>query len=214
MYPDLPPVYPRIKHIDFLEAVQPMLDQIEARGGNREAQTPVAYPFAGESDLLMTFAVDTPTQFVTLTQEGMEETGLDPQSLYELAIDNMLRQVAHNLDTQDLVMYKALVTGDGFEACMLLLPDLWEQLSLGFKGELIAVVPSRSVIYFMDSGASFEARGKSITAETMLGLMCSAAAEVKAEAGPHGLSDKVMALTPDGWHVRGTFEDHASALEA
>jgi hypothetical protein len=46
----------------------------------------------------------------------------------------------------------------------------------------------------------------------MLGLMCSAAAEVKAEAGPHGLSDKVMALTPDGWHVRGTFGDHASAL--
>lgn len=210
----LPPVYPRIKHVGFLEAVQPMLDQIEARGGNREAQTPVAYPFAGDSDLLMTFALDTPTQFVTLTQAGMEETGLDPQSLFELAIDNMLRLVEPNLGTQDLVMYKALVTGDGFEACMLLLPDLWAQLSQGFKGELLAVVPSRNVIYFMDSGASFDAGGESITAGTVLRLMCSAAAEVRAEAGPHGLSDKVIALTPDGWCVRGTFEAHAAALEA
>ncbi|HEX7864579.1 MAG TPA: hypothetical protein VF555_06495 [Variovorax sp.] len=208
------PVYPRIKHVDFLESMQPVLEQIEARGGDREAHVPVAYPFAADSDLLVTFAVDTPAQFVTLTGEGMVETGLDPQSMYELAIDNMLHLVASNVGTRDFGLYKALVAGDGFEACMLLLPDLWEQLAQGFEGELIAVVPSRDVVYFMDSRGSFESRGEAVTAADALGRMCSAAARVKAAAGPDGLSDRVMALTPDGWCVRGTLEACAPAMEA
>lgn len=211
----LPPVYPCIKHVDFLESMRPVLDQIEARGGDREAHAPVAYPFAADSDLLVTFAVDTPAQFITLTPQGMAETGLDAQSLYELAIDNMLRLVASNVVTRDLGMYRALVAGDGFEACMLLLPDLWEQLAQEFEGELTAVVPSRDVVYFMDSGASFEKRGEIVSATEALGRMCRAAMGVRAEAGPHGLSDNVMALTPDGWCVRGTLKDYCEpALEA
>ncbi|RSZ32652.1 MULTISPECIES: hypothetical protein [unclassified Variovorax] len=211
----LPPVYPRIKHVGFLESMRPMLEQVEARGGDREAHAPVAYPLADGSDLLVTFAVDTPAQFVTLTGEGMVETGLDPQSMYELAIDNMLLLVAPNVGTRDFGLYKALVAGDGFEACMLLLPDLWEQLAQEFEGELIAVVPSRDAVYFMDSGASFEKRGEIVSATEALGRMCRAAMGVRAEAGPHGLSDKVMALTPDGWCVRGTLKDYCEpALEA
>lgn len=211
----LPPVYPRIRHVDFLASMRPMLERSAARGGDREADGPAAYPFAVDSDLLVTFVLDTPSQFVTLTGGGMVETGLDEQSLYELAIDNMLRLVAPNVGMRDFGTHKALVVGDGFEACMLLLPDLWELLALGFEGALLAVVPSRDVVYFMDSGASFEKRGEIVSATEALGRMCRAAAGVRAGAGPHGLSDRVMALTPEGWCVRGTLKDYCEpALEA
>jgi len=184
--------------------MRPMLGLIEALGGSREAHEAVAFPLAADSDLVVSFVVDTSVQFVTLTREGLLETGLDTQSMYELAIDNMLRLVAPNVRTRDLGCYRALVAGDGFEACMLLLPDLWAQLAQGFEGELVAVVPSRDVVYFADSRGSAEG----------LGRMCAAAEKVRAAAGFERLSDSVMALTADGWCVRGTLETFAPALEA
>ncbi|NVM90985.1 hypothetical protein [Variovorax sp. SG517] len=205
-------VYPRIRTADFLQSVQPRLDEIEALGGDREAQTPVAYPFAGDSGLLVTYAFDTPTQFITLTNEGMASLGLTPEELHVRAVDNMLAKVLPQLGTQDLVLYKALVSGGDFEVCMLLVPGLWQELTNDFQGELLTVVPSRNVIYFMDSKASFEASGETIGPGQILGLMCAAAGKIRAEAGPHGLSEKVLALTPDGWHVRGSFADPASSL--
>ncbi|MDN6884807.1 hypothetical protein QMO14_14485 [Variovorax sp. CAN2819] len=211
----LPPVYPRIRHAGFLEqAMRPVLDLIEALGGSREAHEAVAFPLAADSDLLVSFVVDTSARFVTLTREGLQETGLDTQSMYELAIDNMLRLVAPNVGTRDFGCYRALVAGDGFEACMLLLPDLWEQFAQEFEGELIAVVPRSDVVYFTDSRGSFESRGEAVTAADALGRMCSAAARIKAAAGAEGLSDRVMALTPDGWCVRGTLGAFAPAMEA
>jgi uncharacterized protein YtpQ (UPF0354 family) len=213
MKPDPSRIYPRIKHASFLDAVQPMLDRIEALGGSREAQTPVAFPLAGDAGLLVTYAIDEPTQFISLTQERMDELGLDAQALCVLAVENLVQKALPNVGAQDLVMYQALVTGDDFEACMLLLPGLWEVLSEGFEGELLAVVPSRNTVYFMDSRAKCDLAGQHLTPRTRLDLMCATAADIKVQAREHGLSDKVMALTPAGWQSRGTFEDHAMALE-
>jgi uncharacterized protein YtpQ (UPF0354 family) len=212
MKPNPPRIYPRIKHASFLDAVQPMLDRIEALGGSREAQTPVAFPLAGDAGLLVTYAIDEPAQFISLTRERMDELGFDAHELHTLAVENLVQKALPNVGAQDLVMYQALVTGDDFEACMLLLPGLWEVLSEGFEGELLAVVPSRNTVYFMDSRAKCELAGQRLTARTMLDLMCATAADVKVQAGAHGLSDKVIALTPGGWQIRGTFEDHTSAL--
>lgn len=214
MKPNPPRIYPRIKHVSFLDAVQPMLDRIEAQGGSREAQTPVAYPLAADAGLLVTYAIDEPAQPVPLTQERMDELGLDAQELHELAVENLIRRAGSNIGAQDLVMYQALVAGDEFEASTLLLPGIWEKLSEGFEGELLAVVPSRNTVYFMDSGARRQLAGQQLTARTMLDLMCATAADIKVQAREHGLSDKVIALTPDGWQIRGTFSDHAAALAA
>ncbi|QSI33623.1 hypothetical protein GNX71_30295 [Variovorax sp. RKNM96] len=214
MKPNPPRIYPRIKPASFLDTVQPMLDRIEAEGGNREAQTPVAHRLAGDAGLLVTYAIDEPAQPVPLTQERMDELGLDAQELHELAVENLIRQAGSSIGAQDLVMYKALVAGNAFEASTLLLPGVWERLSEGFEGELLAVVPSRNTVYFMDSGAQRQLAGQQLTARTMLDLMCATAADIKVQAREHGLSDKVIALTPDGWQIRGTFQDHAAALGA
>ncbi|MGJ7604288.1 hypothetical protein ACSFA7_08085 [Variovorax sp. LT1R20] len=214
MKPNPPRIYPRIKHVSFLDTVRPMLDRIEAQGGNREAQTPVAHPLAGEAGLLVTYAIDEAAQPVSLTQEHMDELGLDAQKLHALAVENLIQKTGPNLGAQDLVMYQALVAGDEFEACTLLLPGLWETLAEGFEGELLAVVPSRNTVYFMDSGAQRQLAGQQLTARTMLDLMCATAADIKVQAREHGLSDKVIALTPDGWQIRGTFSDHAAALQS
>lgn len=66
-------VYPRIKAADFLRTVEPMLDEIEARGG--------------DSGLLVTYTLDTPTQFIALTNEGMASLGLTPEELIAMHPD-------------------------------------------------------------------------------------------------------------------------------
>lgn len=209
-----PRIYPRITRPDFLHESEPMPDTAPTSTGHHSAQAPVARAIAGDVDLRVTYAIDFPTQRITLTHGYMKQLGLDAQGLHAQAVDNLHRKAGPKAATQDLVAYKALVTGDGLEACMLLLPDLWAKLSNGFKGELIAVVPSKDALYFMDSQATLTVAGQPISTTTRLALMCSAAARVKAEAGAHGLSDQVIALTPEGWKVRGTFEAHASVLPA
>ncbi|MGJ7528882.1 hypothetical protein ACSFB7_24440 [Variovorax sp. GB1P17] len=209
-----PRIYPRITRPDFLHESEPMPDTATTPEGHPRAQTPVARAVAGDVDLRVTYAIEFPTQRTTLTHGYMKQLGLDAQGLHAQAVDNLHRKANSKAATQDLVAYKALVTGDGLEACMLLLPDLWAKLSTGFKGELIAVVPSKDALYFMDSQATLTVAGQPISTTTRLALMCSAAARVKAEAGAHGLSDQVIALTPEGWKVRGTFGAHASVLPA
>lgn len=168
-------------------------------------------------DLQVTYAIHSSTPCdppTPLTSRCLMALGLDPQALHEQALHNLLRKAGPNIATQDLTAYKVLVTGDDLEASMLLLPELWASLSQGFKGELIATVPSQNALYYMDSGATLTIAGVVIETAAMLELMCLSAARVKAEAGVHGLSDKVLALTPEGWKVRGTLHAHASVLAA
>lgn len=186
--------------------------RIEALGGHRPAQAPVAFPFAGNAGLLVTYAIDEPAHFVSLTQAHTDALSLDAHQLHALAMRNLVRKVLPSVGAQDLVMYQALVAGNGFEASMLLLPSLWEVLSEGFEGELLAVVPSSNTVYFMDSRGKCELAGQQLTARTRLGLMCATAADIKVQARAHGLSDKVMALTPGGWQIRGSLDDHALVL--
>lgn len=211
----LPPcIYPRITRPDFLDNAAPRPGIAPAPGGQYKAQTPIARAVAGDIDLRVTYAIDFPTQRTTLTHGCMKQLGLDAQGVHAQAVENLQRKTSQKVATQDLVAYKALVTGDDLEACMLLLPDLWAGLSKGFKGELIAVVPSKNALYFMDSRATLTIAGQPVSTTTRLALMCSAATRVRAEAGAQGLSDQVIALTPDGWKVRGTFGAHEAVLPA
>ncbi|SEK14266.1 hypothetical protein SAMN05444746_11433 [Variovorax sp. OK212] len=225
-----PRVYPRIAHADTLRGPgpgpgsaagpEPTLDALDTLTphGVRRAFTSALGQDA-KLDLQVTYTIDSPAPStpgapaMPLTSRCLMGMGLDPQALHEQALDNLQRKAGANIATQDLTVYKALVTGHDLEASMLVLPELWARLSRGFKGELIAAVPSQNALYYMDSGAKLEIAGEPISASTMLQLMCSSAARVKAEAGARGLSDQVIALTPEGWKVRGTFEAHAAALQ-
>lgn len=218
---NLPRIYPRLAHADVRQGRGPAPlspPDSHALDESDEPAAPARAAFtsalAGDLDLQVTYAIDSPTASELLTPQRLADLGLDPQALHAQAVGNLLRKAGPNIATQDLTVYKALVTGDGLEACMLLLPELWARLSEGFNGELIAAVPSQSALYFMDSRATLEIAGEPISTATMLELMCASAARVKAEAGAQALSDKVIALTPEGWKVRGTFEAHASALGA
>src|SRR5690348_17243288 len=88
---DLPPaslqIVPRIKTLGFLEALKPALANIARMGGDAEAQTPVSQPLAG--DLLVTYALNTPTQFVAINYEIMKKRGLDLVSLHGAAMRSL-----------------------------------------------------------------------------------------------------------------------------
>ena len=209
--PASPQIVPRIKTLTFLEALKPALANIERMGGGAEAQTPVSQPLAG--DLLVTYALNTPTQFVAINYATMKKCGLDPVSLHGAAMRS-LRNVfdSKGIVLQDLRLYQAIVLGDDFEACALLLPEFWNNLSSKFKGHPIVVVPSRNALYVMDSRAEIAVDGKTFGPYVILDLMCSTAAKVRDEAQAHGLSESVFAWVNGKWEVRGTLGNHASAL--
>jgi hypothetical protein len=210
--PALPQIVPRIKTLAFLEALKPALANIERMGGDAAAQTPVSQPLAG--DLLVTYSLDTPTQFISVNYDTMKKCGLDPVSLHGVAMRS-LRAVydSKGITLQDLAVYKAIVLGDDLEACALLLPELWNSLASSFKGVPIVVVPSRNAVYLMDSRAEVATGGKTFGADVILNLMCSAAAKARDAAHTHGLSENVFAWVKEKWEVRGTLGNHANALE-
>ena len=205
-------IVPRIKHINFLVAVKPVLAQLAAAGGDPTTQAPVTRPLVG--DLIVSYSFDTPTQFISVTHQSMDDLGLNADSLHEVAINNLLTLVGSSVTVQDLHLYQAIATGGDLEACLLLLPALWETLSKKFSGELLAVVPSRNTILFMDSHHQVQAGGSTLSAMQILDLMCSAASATRKESTNHGLSENILAWRNSSWQACGTLSSHSSSLSA
>lgn len=205
-------IVPRIKHINFLAAIKPMLAQLAAAGGDPTTQAPVTRPLVG--DLIVSYSFDTPTQFISVTHQSMHDLGLNPDSLHDAAITNLLNVIGNRVTVQYLHLYQAIATGGDLEACSLLLPILWESLSKEFGGELLAVVPNRNTVLFMDSRHQVQAGGSTLPARQILDLMCSAASATRKESANHALSEHILAWRNSSWQACGTLNSHSLSLSA
>jgi hypothetical protein len=191
-------IVPRIKHLNFLEALKPLMAQVEQSGGDPKMQMAVTRPFVG--DLLVTYSLDLPDRFVSISHQVMQEMGLDPDSLHRIALENLEKCFNEGIAVQDLQLYNAIGTGGNLEACTLLLPWLWQKKSTTVTGDLLMVVPSRNAVYFTGSEHQLKLDNTVVTSKHILGIMCSAALQVKADEQVHGLSDHVF-VWRNGWQV-------------
>jgi hypothetical protein len=205
-------IVPRIKHIDFLVAVKPVLAQLAAAGGDPITRAPITRPLVG--DLIVSYSFDTPTQFISVTHQDMHDLGLNADSLHEVAVNNLLNFVGSSVTVQDLHLYQAIAMGGDLEASSLLIPALWNSLSMKFSGELLAVVPSRNTVLFMDSRHQVQAGGNTLSAMQVLDLMCAVALDTRKDSTNHGLSENVLAWRNSSWQACGTLSSHSSSLSA
>lgn len=203
-------ILPRVKHLNFLEALKEVMARCEQAGGDPTAQAPVVRPLVG--DLLVSYSFDTPTQFISVSNQAMQELGLTLEELDRIAVENLWQALGENIAIQDLVYLEAVRTGNNLEACALLLPELWNQLANRYQGAPIVAVPDRNTIYSMDSGRSVTVEDSTLSAPQILDLMCDTALRLKADATVHGLSDGIFTWRDGTWHVIGTLDDHAEAL--
>lgn len=171
---------PRIKHLNFLKALQ-------AAGVPPEHQ-PSHVPLCGE--LIVTYAFDLPDSVMMATPGLVESAGVPAAELAVRARANLERALP-----QPQFFAKGgcniAVTGDGMEATLLLVDDLWDKMTADIRGELLVSAPRRDRILMCDSADP------------------SAVATLRAQAQEffdeqddnHRLSTQVMVRRHGGWSL-------------
>lgn len=131
-------VVPRIKHVNFLAALEP----IAARD---PGSMPVTEPLVG--DLLITYALDLPGAFKMFSERELEKSGLTRQQLRSLAVENLCKRLPRpKLATKGPLV--SLAVGQNLDACLLLVDAAWKTVAkhMPVPGRLIVSVPNRDVV--------------------------------------------------------------------
>jgi len=199
-------IFPRLKQLNFVEALKPVLEQFKEMGGDPMAEAPVTRPFVG--DLLISYAFDMTDKWRAVSNRHMLDLGLDPDTLHALAMSNLENAFSHLLRIENLKLYRLVTTGYELEACAMLLPELWDRLAGEVHGELLVVVPTVDQIFFMGSQDHLTAEGRTINANKILSIMRSTAAQLRDEERINALSRKVFTWSSGTWSVHGDLSEH------
>lgn len=137
-------------------------------------------------DLVVVYAIDTPSNIAYLSPEELERLGVERDALRALAVRN-LRGLLPGIEVQRGETLN-MVTADGnYEASLLLFSDLWAREREKLRGEPVAAVPARDLLLFADSA----------DAEAVAQLR-QLAAKMRAEAA-YSLTDRLFVLREDRW---------------
>ncbi len=105
------------------------------------------------ADLWIVYAMDFPTQISTIKPEMLDELGVRPESLRELAIEN-LRNILPPVEHHGEGCWFLLSAGSDYCASLLLLDNIWNQLRASVDGDLVVSVPTRDVVLVTGSNSS------------------------------------------------------------
>ena len=206
IHPDPATIIPRIKHVKLREIPGRVLACVEQHNLDAELQRPVTRPLAG--DLLVSYVFSLTDVYQFVSRQNMLELGLNAESIHQLALDNLAR-LLQDVDLQDLALFKAILTNQRLEACSLLLPKLWDQLSKQTAGDLLMAVPAQESVVFTGSQFFFS---EECGPDKCIDLMCSFAKQVRTEEPCAALSDCIFAWIDGKWVVRGDIDNPLSAL--
>lgn len=173
-----PVVVPRIKHENFLIAVNSIPDM-------NDASKPITERLAG--DLLLTYAVDRGSNYVAVTPSCLEGLKVQPYELRALAETSAL-EAMRNIHVRTNSIVHEMTAPDNMAACTILYSGLWQQIEREMGGPVVAAFPHRDFSLY----ASADAKG--ITA------LIEAIGEVDFEEN-HALSKLLYRPTSDGWEV-------------
>lgn len=173
---------PRIRHIDFLKALQ--------THGIPPEQMPVTLPLCGE--LILTYAFDLPEQFVMATPPFLAQAGVSPDEVDTLARANLKGRFSAQLLRTDHDGLMAVQAGDGFEAVLLILDAFWDQhVRSVVAGDIVSAAPRRDVLLIADAAI----------AGAVDALREQAAAVLRGSQDAHGLSAQAMVRRDGRWQM-------------
>ena len=126
-----------------VQKIEPVVIKTDAKSGQNP---PIFDHFVG--DLHLRYVFDDPKFTPFLHESDLKRIGLDRDELPALAVSNF-RKLYPKLTVVHPDRWLGLVTQGGeLEPCVMLDGAFWEQQMKLFGGEVIAVVPSVSEVYF------------------------------------------------------------------
>ncbi len=144
-------IVPRIKHTNFLAALREL--------GTGPEDTPVTEPLV--ADLVVAYAFDLGETFEMVCPHHCQRLGIAHGQLRGIATANLRKQVK-GMQIESLadgtlpVPVLRLLTGNEFEACLLLLDEIWDSLTTRIPPDMVVAVPTRDIV-FVTSSQSAEA---------------------------------------------------------
>lgn len=147
--------------------------------------SPISIPLVAE--LIVMYALDYPDRFEFITRRRLQENGLNQEELHALALSNLPNRVPkiqmHGESPRHLI-----TAGGNFEATLLLLDGLWDQLTEVLPGKPMAVVPARDLLFV--SGSEYEGAGQFL----------AEVASKELEEKRHALSQSILVRENGKWH--------------
>ena len=132
-------IVPVLKTRTWLEETQRYLKQ---RSGGKGAGPEVWDPYEGE--LVVVYAVDTPSSIAFLGRADLEKAGLSKARLRAIAPGNLL---AHLPEIEVRGEGRLMVLADGnYEASLLLVDAFWESGRVKVDGDPVVAIPARDVL--------------------------------------------------------------------
>ncbi|WP_232834449.1 DUF1444 domain-containing protein [Rhodoferax ferrireducens] len=183
----------RIKHTDFLKALQ-------AHGVPPE-QMPVTRPLCG--DLLVSYAFDTPDQFVMATPPLLAQAGVSLVDMEALVQANFKGMFSAQLMTKsNRAGLMQVRTGQDLEAVMLVFDSFWsDHVKSQVKGDIVVCAPRRNVLLIADTAV----------AGTLEALREEATLAFHQTRDAHALSLQMMQWTDAGWVLHAPVNTGAPA---
>ncbi|WP_158219421.1 MULTISPECIES: DUF1444 family protein [unclassified Achromobacter] len=110
---------------------------------------PIARPFA--ADLIIMYAIDLPTHFRFVNHRDLRRSAISEEELHALALRNLPARLPE-IELHGSPPRYMVTAGGNFEATLLLLESLWDQLEEQMPGDILAVVPARDLLFVSASG--------------------------------------------------------------
>jgi uncharacterized protein YtpQ (UPF0354 family) len=132
-------VIPIVKDRAWLTEIAQSLQQ----RGMKQAPDNVFEEFADE--LVIVYAEDTPTSIRYLTKASLKELGLTQVELRPLAVQNLGRLLP-NVEIHKGPLVSMVTAGGNFEASLMALSDIWEDLRTQVDGDIVVAIPARDLL--------------------------------------------------------------------
>jgi uncharacterized protein YtpQ (UPF0354 family) len=144
--------------------------------------------------LVVFYAFDLDTHYQIVANRDLPTLGLAEFELHERAIANLQNL---NLDIQlhQGPKIAMLTAGGNYEASLILMPGLWDQLSNIFPGSLVVAIPARDMIVFTGDGSQ----------ENLAELRRATSKSIETAEKP--LSRKFLRRSGDSWEEYVGFAD-------
>jgi uncharacterized protein YtpQ (UPF0354 family) len=104
-------------------------------------------------DLWIIYALDQPGAVLPLGDAQLEKLAVNSSDLRQLAVAN-LKKMLPGIENHSAGPLQVLTAGNCYEASLLLLDDLWNELQKIVSGDVVVAVPSRTVVLFTGSGSA------------------------------------------------------------
>ena len=173
-------IVPRIKHTNMLAA----LDKMNVPPD----ELPFTEPLV--ADLLVAYAFDLPETFQMFKRSDLQRLGLTATELHEIALSNLRRQLTNLKAEGQGTPVIFLTAGEDLTACLLLLDELWADLSEQLPSEIVVAVPTRGIVL---ATSSVWPEGLSLMRELADGAI--------EREYTHGLTNSFLVRRNDRWIV-------------